>query len=249
MEFTNMGFAQEAIETVGVAWSEVTPSNNALDRLRASRLSEVRPEGDAGKSKVVWKIAVFQQAILYRIVMLADGCADAWNAGNPLAATLCARAITETSALLLDFEARLRKQLCSAGDFPAIDALVMNRTFSTRLTDWQEQADGVQAQNILTTLKKIDEKLLPGVYHHYEYLSEICHPNSLGHNLMFGNLSYDTATVTLSDKTALDKGHFDHVFAAFFLIQLVERFLQKIGDLKPRVLELSEAAKRAPGAE
>jgi hypothetical protein len=64
---------------------------------------------------------------------------------------------------------------------------------------------------------------------------------------MFGKLNHTTAIVALSDIAALDRAHFDHIFAAFFLINLVERFLQKIDRLLPRVLELSEAAKKQQG--
>jgi hypothetical protein len=92
-----VGFEREAIEAVGEVWGEVQRTNDVLERLRAARLAEVRPDGAARQSKVAWKIATFQQVILYRIVMLADGCADAWNGRNPLASTLCARAIMETS--------------------------------------------------------------------------------------------------------------------------------------------------------
>lgn len=174
--------------------------------------------------------------------MLADGCAAAWNAGNFLAAVLCARAIMETAAVLYDFHARLRA-LCEAGDFSAVDDLVMNRIFSTRLTDWEDQGAGVKAVNILTVVEKVD-KDIKGTFCHYEYLSEMCHPNSLGHNLMFGNLNCDTGVVSLSDVASLDKAHFSHVFGAFFLINLVELYLQKIDTLLPCVAELSEAYKQ-----
>jgi hypothetical protein len=123
----------------------------------------------------------------------------------------------------------------------------MNRTFSTRLADWHEQAEGTKAVNIITIIQKLDKQLLKGTFYHYEYLSEICHPNSLGHNLMFGNLDHTTAIVALSDVAALDRAHFDHIFAAFFLVNLVEKFLQQIDRLLPRVRQLSEAAKKQQG--
>ena len=41
----------------------------------------------------------------------------------------------ETGALLLDFERRLAR-LRQAGSVDEIDALVMNRSFGTKLPDW-----------------------------------------------------------------------------------------------------------------
>ena len=97
----HVGFKREAIELIGKDWADIEPHNDILERLRKRRLSAVRPEGSSARSTVVWKIVGFEQIILYRIVMLADGCADAWNAHNPLASVLCARALLESSAIVL----------------------------------------------------------------------------------------------------------------------------------------------------
>ena len=196
-----MGFNQEAVELVGEDWARIEPFNEVLERLKKRKLTAIKPEGDAARSKVVWKIIGFEQVILYRIVMLADGCADAWNAHNPLASVLCARAVIEATAIALDFEEQLAR-FCNQRDFDAIDNLVMNRTFSTRLKHWLEGDAGVESINVLTIINKLDKKIR-GVRAHYDGLSEICHPNYLGHYAFFGSLDTARATLHLSDRDVL----------------------------------------------
>lgn len=88
--------------------------NEALELLRSRKLPAVRPEGDVARSKGVWLIRGRQQALLRRTVMLAEGCAEAWNARNPLSALLCARALIETAAVVWDlqhqFESLIREK-------------------------------------------------------------------------------------------------------------------------------------------
>lgn len=237
-----MGFTREAIEAVGENWIEIERFNAILEHLRARRLLAVERVGAAATAKVVWKILGFQQVILYRIVMLADGCAAAWNGSNPLASALCARAMMETGALVLDFEAQLQR-FCDQADFTAIDKLVMNRTFSTRLPGWQTQATVVVAINALKFIDKF-AKTVEGARDHYDRLSELCHPNSLGHNFMFGALDLETGTVNLSDTACLNGATFNQVFGGFMVIGFVQNSMSRIEELLPRVLELSEASRR-----
>src|SRR5579862_5058079 len=102
-----MGFVRSAVDHVGASadWADIEQSNAVLDRLQARRVPEVR----LGASKREWRIAVLQQAFLYRTIALAKGCADAWNAGNVLCSVLAARALLETIAVVEDFERQLSK--------------------------------------------------------------------------------------------------------------------------------------------
>ena len=133
--------------------------------MRARRLKEVKPEGDASE-KLVWKIRSFEQAIMYRLVMLGDGCADGWNRGNTLSSILCSRAIVETVALLTDFEKQLEARI-NHYDLPGINALTTKSLFAMRLSDWHENDPAVQAVSVLTIIDKWD-RALDGVRHHYD---------------------------------------------------------------------------------
>lgn len=237
-----MVFERDAIERVGEKWADIEKFNDSLDRLRMRRIAAIEREGIAGQSKVIWKINVFKQLILYRIVMLADGCSAAWNAHNPLTSVLCARAAMETSAIILDFEAQLARY-CEKENFAAIDDLITNYTFSTRLKDWVESEAGTKATNILNIIDRLD-KAYPGTRRHYERLSEMCHPNYLGHWVYFASLDVDADTVHLSDNASYEPGIFNVIAGGIFIICLVETSMDRIDELFPKILQLSEADRR-----
>ena len=119
----------------------------------------------------------------------------------------------------------------------------MNRTFSSRLDDWVRDAPGTRAVNVVTFIDKLDKEI-PGARRHYDYLSEICHPNSPGQYLMFSGLDTSTAVVTLSDAKGFERGVFDHVVGGFLQIGLVERALDDIDKLLPAIVELNVNARK-----
>ena len=234
-----MSFTRESIEAVGDRWSDVEPFNQILDELRAARLPAVLRIGDAAISKVVWKIRGFAQVSLYRTVMLADGCADSWGRRNTLTSILCARALVETTALIFDFATRL-KVLCDKADFTSIDQLVMNRTFATRLPEWLPDSGFAKSINVLTFIDQL-AKTYKGIRGHYDRLSEICHPNYGGLQMMFAELDTDLGILNLDDRNLFNNGLLSHVLGGYMCIGVVERYLDEIEGLLPRVLELSEA--------
>ena len=95
--------------------------NEALQRLSSRRVERITRSGDLARSKIAWKIATYQQALLYRLVSLGSGCALSWNQKNFLCSLLAARALVETAALLLDFENQLARYL-SKEDLACIDS-------------------------------------------------------------------------------------------------------------------------------
>lgn len=174
--------------------------------------------------------------------MLADGCADAWNADNPLAAALCARAIIETTAYFDNFETELSK-LCEEGDLSAIEELIAETALATRLEDL---TGGSKAVNAISLIEKLDRQLgkkkEEGILGLYEFLCEFCHPNCYGHT-HFYQVDKDTWTVNLSDKPIPGKSLFNYIFGGFFLIEAIELSFRNIEiSLLPKVLKLSEAA-------
>src|SRR5688500_5372255 len=116
-------------------WKLMDEGNRAVELLRGRKLPAVRPEGDAARSKGVWLIRGLQQALLYRTVMLADGCSEAWNARNPLSALLCARALIETAAVIWDLQHQFER-LIKEKDFSGIYELAGKRAHGTRLAEW-----------------------------------------------------------------------------------------------------------------
>jgi len=209
--------------------------NQSLARLYFGRRPEIAVTGRLARSKIAWKIETFCEAMLYRIVALAEGAALCWNEENMLGAVLSARAIVETSAVLFDYEHQL-VQMLRSNDLEAINAITMNRMFSSRDTEWVKESPDLQAVNVLTLIDKMDARLLPGARGHYDRLSERCHPNSFGQHQMFTRTDYKTRTVAFSDgRTLRDTSS---IVCGLLLLPLLENILKRVSELTEQVAEL-----------
>jgi len=227
IEFDKSHASQDDIEAIDRA-------NKTLARLRDRRKEEIAPEGPFLKSKLAWKIANYQQAILYRTVMLASGCALNWNARNPLCCILAARAMVETAALFFEFEDRLNK-LLGQSDFQSIDKLTENQTFASRNKGYLAEYPEDAAINATTFIDKIDKRLIPGMRQHYDFLSEVCHPNSYGHFFFFGKLDAQTGTTHFSEN---NRPGWRHVVPALLLIPLIEGVMVRLDATILKVADL-----------
>ncbi|MFK4725387.1 hypothetical protein ABIE89_006487 [Bradyrhizobium niftali] len=210
--------------------------NAGLSRLRERRVQRIERAGRLLKSKLAWKVQVYREVMLYRIVALTESAAVNWNSVNLLGAYLPARALIETSAVLLEFEHDLKQHL-AAGDLAALDALLTNRTFATRQKDWIDQYPNSQAVNVLTVIDRMDKRLAKGIRGHYDRMSETCHPNYLGHHQLFGSLDTTTGLTTFSETKNLNH-HRDVVIGALLLLLLDERCIERLGDDIDRIVEI-----------
>src|SRR3977135_1515628 len=113
------GFEKSAIDQNIENWEDVDRFNSCLERLLLRRKSEIVVCGPLTESKTAWKCAILQQALLYRITLLARGCADEWNAGNIVCSMLAARALLETMVLTNYIRDEAEKYV-ETGDIEAI---------------------------------------------------------------------------------------------------------------------------------
>jgi hypothetical protein len=192
------------------------------------------------------EIATYQQPVLYRVVMLASGCAANWNGRNLLCAYLAVRALVETVAVFCAFEVDLQK-LIEKEDLGGIDALITNRTFATRDAELVQSHPETKAVNILTFIDKLEKEGLSGVRQHYDSLSERCHPNSFGQHHFFGVRDRTTNVEHYSDLTDLER-HFDFIFAGAMLIQFIEHRMDRLDAAIIRVAELQHKVSPVPKA-
>jgi hypothetical protein len=228
------GFLVDDSLTDAVA-KDLAKFNTVLSRLRARRVEAISISGPLLRSKIAWKIATYQQPVLYRVVMLAAGCASNWNDRNVLCACLAARALMETVALLLEFDGQLQA-LMEQKNLGGIDGLLTNKAFATKSQKLIDELPNVQAKSILTTLQNMDKRLLPGLWEHYCFLSERCHPNNLGHYQLFGVRNRQTNVITYSDYNHIEM-HLDYVLAGAMLIEFVEPCMDR---LDAAILQVSE---------
>ncbi|MGY4370563.1 hypothetical protein ACVW1A_006628 [Bradyrhizobium sp. LB1.3] len=212
----------------------LTSINDDIVRLAGQRRSTIVVVGSLARSKIAWKIETFAEAVLYRIVALAEGTAHSWNAAMPLPAFLSIRALVETVALLVDFQIRV-SQLLEARDLKGLDELTMNRIFSSRDEEWLKQFPEFKTVNVLTHIEKLD-KLLPGALNHYNRLSERCHPNSLGHHQMYTTTDYSNGTVTYDTRKAMRD--VPAIIAGLTLLAVTDHSLRELTTLFELVSEL-----------
>jgi hypothetical protein len=172
--------------------------NASVSRLCGLRAVQIIVSGPFARSKIAWKLAVYQHVLLHRMVALMDGTAVAWNSRCTLSAILSARAVMETFAILTDLEQRVGTFL-QDGNLSELDSLAQKGIFASRDQEWIKQAPDTAATSVLTYIDKLDKKV-PGYRAHYDSLSERCHPNSLGHNFMFSNLDRSDGTVRFCDE-------------------------------------------------
>jgi hypothetical protein len=217
--------------------------NAAISSLAKRRRPIIERSGHLARSKIGWKLETFVEALLYCLVALAEGAALAWNGDIPLASFLCTRAIVETCALLFDFEQQLQT-LFGKEDLGAIDALAMNRTFSSRDSEWLQESPEHQAVNVLTLIDRMDERLLPGARDHYDRLSERCHPNSFGHHLMFSQTNYDTGDVSFDSLKS--KREIATIIAGLGLIPIAELTFVKLTKLIEHISDLHHRVRPSP---
>ena len=119
------GFNRSVIKAAGENWQDVRRFNSTLRRVERRPVTRVELKGPSAASKIAWKAAVLQQALIYRTVELAGSCAKMWNFGNVLCSVLAARALLETIAVTLDFETRLQDYY-NASNFEEMDKLIMH---------------------------------------------------------------------------------------------------------------------------
>lgn len=215
----------------------VSDLNGSLERLTGLRAVEINVSGKFLRSKIAWKLATYQHALLHRIVALMDGAAVEWNNRCTLSCMLSARALMETFAVMAEMEQRVER-LLTGEDLGGLDALAQNGVFATRDPQWIKDNPETQAVSVLTYIDKFDKRL-EGFRRHYDMLSERCHPNSLGHNFMFAELDSTDGTVRYCDER--DPGpNGTMIFATLITMQLVESMMRRLDDLIEKVSELHD---------
>jgi hypothetical protein len=190
----SLGFEKTAVTDVDGDWAVAEKFNVALEQLANGRREHVHVEGQYERSRIAWKVANYAEAIRYRTVALADGAAQNWNGGNILCAALCVRAVVETVAQLFYVKSGVAVAL-KLEELSDIDRIVEHGTFATRVEDALKDSPELKAQRISIWIDKLDREL-PGVRRHYNYLSDMIHPNYLGTFQFFASLDNATGTVS-----------------------------------------------------
>jgi len=221
------GFDIEKVPADKVEFVEML--NDCLADLRQRARSSVRAKDPSSVPKLVWKIEVFEQALIHRAIALTEGACNAWNNDNGLAAIILARAVLETAAIGWDTVGRLRPMI-EVRDTNGASELLDFRAFASRIPDWIEEVD--QATNVLTLIERMGRDLAGGkdeLLKRYAVLSDISHPNYVGHMGLFGKADRDNAKWKFDMDHALQPAFFAQATVGLTGVAVLYRV---IGDLR-----------------
>jgi len=215
--------------------AQIAELNECLRRLSQRRAVELTRSGAFARSKIAWKLAYYEHALLHRIVALADGVAATWNCRCTLSALLSARALMETFAVLWELREGIRQSLASE-DLKALDMIARAGLFATRDEEIVKVQPETKAINALTYVQKFD-RIAAGFGGHYNRLSERCHPNAYGHNYMFSELDRTDATVRFTAERDPEANR-KMLLAALTVLPRAEAFVSDIENSIAKVAEL-----------
>jgi hypothetical protein len=215
-----VGFLEESIDKSIESWPDVQSYNECLARLMERRKQSVKAEGVFTKSKTAWKCAVLQQALLYRVTTLAEGCAASWRDKHLLSSMLAARALIETVVLANHVGDELQK-FTKSNDLDSTEYLLNSQLFSTKNQALVDEGLAHLAPSIMKFIDKFEKKI-PTMREHYEFMSEWCHPNGSGAFFTFGDLNKFTGEVRFSEIAERVRGIQGHIISSFVLLLFME---------------------------
>jgi hypothetical protein len=160
-------------------------------------------------SKVVWKAKSTYQCLIRRTIDAVEGMRAAWNAGNLLTALTMGRSLIEIGAVVRRLSDSV-KEATEKHDVEALDAVIMNVGFATRVEEFQGEDEEFKALNILTVIERMDRSIFKDkrsrLLSSYEFLSEFVHPNHLGILGLYSDSFVDEYRIEFG-RTARKKEH------------------------------------------
>jgi hypothetical protein len=212
---------------------QVAELNASLDRLDARRAIEINVSGHFARSKIAWKLAVYQHGLLHRMVALMDGTAVAWNNHCTLSAILSARALMETLAVMAVFADRVADSFV-AEDLSALDALAQQGTFASRDPEWIKEAPETKAINVLTYIDRFDKRA-PGFRGHYDIRRSDATRTRSGTSVRF-----------FDEREPARNGQM--ILTALAVFPLVESIISRLDDLIPKISDFHHRVAPVGGA-
>jgi hypothetical protein len=213
--------------------------NDCLSRLASRKKSEIRALDDLQPwPPAAWYVAVYWQAVLYRLVAAAQGTIIAWNAGNVLCSFLAARALFETVTIIWDYH-RVIAEAFADDNLENILAITVKAMMASRDPEYLAVDPEMKATNIITTIDRFDKAFKDGPLFRraYDTMSERCHPNSQGTFQMYAKVEPDNMAVKYLDRQNSD-GNFQLILFSLQLILAVEYIADKMDRLISDIREL-----------
>ncbi len=162
-----------------------------VSRFRASLSPEIRAADLTMHSKVPFKAATLREAYFYRMTELSAAACSLYEDKLYLSGLIVTRAVIETLAALYYLKEAVSTFL-EKPDIEILDQVLMAGLSGSRHPD--AKADGLPSSiNIMTMIKHLDRSI-PQLENHYNWLSEMAHPNSLGVVNTYARTNAETLT-------------------------------------------------------
>nr|WP_294501141.1 hypothetical protein [uncultured Rhodopila sp.] len=224
----SVAFERGIVVASGADWEDIQALNTVLETLEGRKKATLLRQGDLQASKGAWWLALFEQAILHRILTLVSGALTLWDARNPVGAALSARSLLESGAVVLQIERQL-SLLAASGRLADIDAYVAERAFS-QPGGWIEQARKTRPVDVPNVIDEAD-RISPGLRFCYDRLSEFAAPEAVGQHAVFGAIDKTGTSAEFRDDESLDPSTFRLILDAARIVVPVAAALDAIDAL------------------
>jgi hypothetical protein len=233
-----VAFERGVVVASGADWDEIQTVNAALEQLQARKKPVLPRQGALQASRGAWLGALFEQAILHRVLTLASGTITLWEVKNPFGAALSARSLLETGAVVLQMERQL-SLLAAGGRLADVDAYVAERAFVGQPGGWIEQARQTRAVDLPLAIDEAD-RIIPGARFCYDRLSEIVSPEAVGQHAVFGAIDKTGTSAEFREEESLDPSTFRLILDAARIVVPVAAALEAIESLAARLVSVEK---------
>lgn len=216
--------------------------SGVLETLRQQLVIEVKAEDIGTHSMTPLKAMTAREALLWRIVELADGGIVCLDAGNYLSAIILIRASIECVAVQHQLNNTIR--IAPTREASAVDADVLKLLMGTRFFSTGDIAEDntIQMTNIQTCLNRLD-KAFSGARADYEYLCEYAHPNWAGTAGLFTSGNPTKGIIRLGKYTKTSE-HDLHAYATSILTSTLLMFSADYISIADDLAQFFEACDR-----
>ena len=201
-------------------WPFMNVVRNGLAQLE----SELEPDIDLTEGNegilITGCMRAYRQAVMRRVLDLAQSLIAAWNAGFPIGAVVCARSLLETIATFHSFLKRA-EALAAQKQWTEIGALVDAYAFTTSSGANKSKVTEHSPPRIGKIVRDFIAATEPGKVEFWDQISDTAHPN--GKRMMeFGGILKDSHFVgrTAADsEPLLFKAIFNGLYSCCWLVQ------------------------------
>lgn len=214
----------------------------SLEVLESCLPKQIDGDGLSQKSKLPWKVMVYRNALIWRIVELGRSAFENFGKNQLVSGIVLTRAAMETSAAVWYLCAKVAAVVDSnaLGD---VDEYLVRLVMGT-LTGWPEENAMEPIMPRAVRVKKLlerAEKDIEGFSHEYGVLSEYAHPNWSGTVLLYSSTNRRTAVTDFGrNMRNADSAKAIGIISLSIALRLFRSRYKRIADLLPAFINVCE---------